>query len=93
VTVAYPASHQLQAGDKQQQQQEQQQQPQQPGTRVLCVPDTTLLVASRGALEMAQLGQALATGRAGAEGVSRFVHLSLTASYREALVHSQDPAV
>lgn len=98
VTVAYPACHTLvtpdgaaaaaaSGGHLQQLQQQQQHK-----ERQLVVPDETLLVASRGPLQVQQLASALATARQGCEGVSRFVHLGLTSSFREALLATQEPA-
>lgn len=62
-------------------------------TRELSVPDSSLLVLSRGPLQTEQLAVALQTSHQGCEGVSRFVHLALTNSFRDTLVKSGDPAL
>jgi len=62
-------------------------------TRELSVPDSSLLVLSRGPLQTEQLAVALQTSHQGCEGVSRFVHLALANSFRETLVKSGDPAL
>lgn len=83
LTAAYPATNKLKADGSSSKAEQ----------RQLLVPDDTLLVVSRGPLQVQQLAVALQTARQGCEGVSRFVHLALTSSFRDTLVKSGDPAV
>lgn len=78
VTAAYPSTHTLKDGGS---------------DRQLCVPDESLLVASRGPLDVQQLAVALQAARQGCEGVSHFLALALTSSLKDTLVKTADPAV
>jgi hypothetical protein len=84
VTAAYPAINKLQQDSSSSSSTEQ---------RQLSVPEELLLVMSRGPLQVQQLAVALQTAQQGCQGVSRFVHLALTNSFRDTLVKSGDPAV
>jgi hypothetical protein len=82
VTAAYPATNKLKAAPNSSS-----------SERQLSVPDDSLLVMARGPLQVQQMALALQTAHQGCEGVSRFVALALTSSFRDTLVKSGDPAV
>lgn len=87
VTAAFPSTNKLKAGGSSSSSSSGQQQ------RQLSVPEDSLLVVSRGPLQLQQLAVALQTAHQGCEGVSRFVSLAITNSFRDTLVKSGDPAV
>lgn len=89
VTAAYPATNKLSPGSGT----DSSSSPASEQRQSLSVPDESLLVVSRGPLRVQQLALALQTVHQGCEGVSRFVHLALTSSFRDTLVKSGDPAV